>query len=105
VPYPYALPVCGARPFAVSFKDPAAMPPEYSRGATARTYLYMSERYDLRLSRQDKRLYEIWNRQYPISEWEHWRNRRIACVQGNANPHVGAVDQRSSGPRKSLASR
>jgi len=95
----------GACPFVVNFKQRTAMPPEYSRGAIARTYLYMSERYDLRLSRQDKRLYEIWNRQYPISEWEHWRNRRIACVQGNANPHVGAVDPRSCGPRKSLASR
>ena len=45
----------------------------------------MSERYKLRLSKQDQRLYDIWNRQYPVSEWERWRNQRIACVQGNAN--------------------
>lgn len=82
----------GACPFVVNFKQRTAMPPEYSRGAIARTYLYMSERYKLRLSKQDQRLYDIWNRQYPVSEWERWRNQRIACVQGNANDFVGAVD-------------
>jgi deoxyribonuclease-1 len=52
----------------------------------------MSERYGLRLSKQDRRLYDIWNRQHPINEWEQWRNRTIACVQGNANRYVGPVD-------------
>ena len=82
----------GACPFVVDFKQRTAMPPDYTRGAIARIYLYMSERYQLRLSKQDQRLYDIWNRQYPVSEWEHWRNRKIACAQGNANPHVGKVD-------------
>lgn len=82
----------GACPFVVDFKQRTAMPPAYSRGAIARTYLYMSERYGLRLSKQDGRLYEIWNRQYPVDEWERWRNRNVACVQGNANRFVGVVD-------------
>jgi len=82
----------GACPFVVDFKQRTAMPAESSRGTIARIYLYMSERYQLRLSKQDQRLYEIWNRQYPVSAWERQRNQRIACVQGNANPHVGAVD-------------
>lgn len=82
----------GACPFVVNFKQRTAMPPEYSRGPIARTYLYMSERYQLRLSKQDRRLYDIWNRQYPVSEWEQWRNRSNACAQGNANRYVGAVD-------------
>ncbi len=54
----------------------------------------MSERYKLRLSKQDQRLYDIWNRQHPVSEWERTRNQRIACVQGNANTYVGEVDLR-----------
>ena len=82
----------GACPFVVNFKQRTAMPADYSRGAIARTYLYMSERYGLRLSKQDRRLYDIWNRQYPVSEWERWRNRSVACVQGNANAFVGPVD-------------
>ncbi len=90
----------GACPFVVDFKQRTAMPAEYSRGAIARIYLYMSERYQLRLSKQDRRLYDIWNRQYPVSEWERWRNQRIACVQGNANPHVGEVDLKRCAPRE-----
>ena len=82
----------GACPFVVNFKQRTAMPPDYSRGAIARTYLYMSERYGLRLSKQDRRLFDIWNRQYPVNEWEHWRNQAIACVQRNANRFVGTVD-------------
>jgi deoxyribonuclease-1 len=82
----------GACPFVVDFKQRTAMPPAYSRGAIARAYLYMSERYGLRLSKQDSRLYDIWNRQYPVDEWERWRNRSVACVQGNANRYVGKVD-------------
>ncbi|MBD7978068.1 endonuclease [Serpens gallinarum] len=92
----------GACPFVVDFKQRTAMPPDYTRGAIARIYLYMSDRYKLRLSRQDQRLYDIWNRQYPVSDWERWRNRNIACVQGNANPYVGEVDLRSC--TKTLAS-
>ncbi|MCQ4242977.1 endonuclease [Stutzerimonas stutzeri] len=95
----------GACPFVVNFKQRTAMPPEYSRGAIARTYLYMAERYNLRLSRQDQRLYDIWNRQYPVSEWERWRNRSIACIQGNANLHVGEINQHTCGPRRSIVSR
>ena len=88
----------GACPFVVDFKQRTAMPPENTRGTIARIYLYMSDRYKLRLSRQDQRLYGIWNRQYPVSEWEQWRNRKIACVQGNANPYVGEVDLSSCTP-------
>src|SRR5690606_19617280 len=74
----------GACPFVVDFRQRTAMPPEHTRGAIARIYLYMSQRYGLRLSKQDRRLYDAWSRQYPVSEWETWRNRRIACVQGHA---------------------
>ena len=84
----------GACPFVVDFKQRTAMPAERSRGAIARVYLYMSERYHLRLSSQDQRLNDIWTPQYPVSDWERWRNQRVACVQGNANPYVGPVDTR-----------
>lgn len=87
----------GACPFVVNFKQRTAMPPPYSRGPIARTYLYMSDRYHLRLSKQDRRLYDIWNRQYPVNEWEQWRNRSNACAQGNANQYVGAVDLKRCG--------
>lgn len=82
----------GACPMVVDFKAKTAMPPEHARGASARIYLYMAERYKLRLSNQDRRIYEAWNRQYPVSEWEKWRNQATACAMGWGNPYVGKVD-------------
>ena len=82
----------GACPMMVDFKAKTAMPPEHARGASARIYLYMADRYKLRLSNLDRRTYEAWNRQYPVSEWERWRNQATACAMGWGNDYVGAVD-------------
>lgn len=61
----------------VNFKERTAMPPERARGAIARTYLYMSEQYGLRLSKAQSQLMQAWNNQYPVSEWECVRDQRI----------------------------
>jgi deoxyribonuclease-1 len=94
----------GSCPMVVNFKAKTAMPPQQARGAAARIYLYMAERYQLRLSTLDRRTYEAWNRQYPVSEWERWRNQQVGCVMGHSNPYVGPIDlgqcrslQRASG--------
>ncbi|MCQ4348041.1 endonuclease [Pseudomonas stutzeri] len=76
----------------VDFKARKAMPPEPTRGAIARTYLYMHERYQLRLSKQDRQLYSAWHRLYPPSEAERRRNQAIACKMGWGNPYVGEVE-------------
>jgi deoxyribonuclease-1 len=68
------------------------MPRQQIRGMIARTYFYMSDRYDLRISSQDRKLYNAWNRQYPVEAWERNRNQRVACVMGYGNPFVGDVD-------------
>ncbi len=85
----------GACPMVVDFKARRAMPRARVRGMIARTYLYMSQRYDLRLSAQERKLYEAWNKSYPVENWERQRHQRIACVMGWSNPYVGKVDQRS----------
>ncbi len=72
----------------VDFKNKQAEPPVRARGAIARTYFYMSDRYQLRLSSQQSKLLEVWDRQYPVSSWECQREARIAQVQGNHNPYV-----------------
>lgn len=83
----------GACPMVVDFKAKTAMPPQRVRGASARIYLYMADHYRLRLSKQDRRTYEAWHRQYPVSEWERWRNQQVGCVMGHGNPYVGAYDR------------
>ncbi|CAE1149904.1 deoxyribonuclease I [Serratia sp. Tan611] len=87
----------GQCPMKVDFKHKQAEPPARARGAIARTYFYMRDRYQLRLSRQQTRLFEVWNRQYPVSDWECRREARIAKVQGNHNPYIQqACQQRKS---------
>jgi len=76
----------------IDFKQKTAMPPENVRGPAARVTLYMADRYKLRLSSQDRRTYEAWNKMYPVSEWEQWRNQKVACVMGWGNPYVGSVN-------------
>ena len=72
----------------VDFKDKVAEPPARARGAIARTYFYMRDRYQLNLSRQQTQLFTAWDKMYPVTTWECERDARIAKVQGNHNPYV-----------------
>ncbi len=64
-------------------------PPEHARGPIARTYLYMEDAYPrYRMSEQQRKLMEAWDREYPPSSWECERARRIRKVQGNPNVFV-----------------
>ena len=78
----------------MDFKNKLAEPPALARGAIARTYFYMCDRYQLRLSSQQTRLFEAWDKLYPVSEWECTRDQRIAAQQGNHNPYVQQACQR-----------
>lgn len=65
-----------------------AEPPESVRGNIARTYFYMSDTYDIRLSKQQRELFNAWSKLDPPDSWEKERNRRIEKVQGNTNPYI-----------------
>ncbi|MCL1139958.1 endonuclease [Shewanella pneumatophori] len=57
-----------------------------SRGRIARTYLYMEQAYPrFRLSNQQKQLMNAWDKQFPVSEWECKRAKRIERIQKNRN--------------------
>lgn len=72
----------------VNFKQREVMPPDRARGSIARTYLYMSKEYGFKLSSQQTKLMNAWNKTYPADAWECERDKRIAKVQGNHNPFV-----------------
>lgn len=74
--------------FKVDFKGRVAEPPAQSRGAIARTYLYMNQEYRFNLSKSQRQLMNAWDKQYPVSEWECERDKRIAKIQGNHNQFV-----------------
>jgi hypothetical protein len=83
----------GARRGAGSFE-----PPDSAKGRVARAMLYFYTRYlgtnilprDFVESFWNSRveLFLAWNRRYPPSAFERWRNDRVAEVQGNRNPFV-----------------
>lgn len=72
----------------VNFKQRKAMPPDRAKGAIARTYLYMSQEYGFKLSKQQRNLMNTWNKQFPVDSWECEREKRIYSIQGNHNPFV-----------------
>ncbi|MBP2154322.1 deoxyribonuclease I [Erwinia rhapontici] len=78
----------------IDFKNKLAEPPVRARGAIARTWFYMRDQYQLQMSKQQTQLMTAWNKQYPATQWECERDRRIARVQGNHNPYVQQACQR-----------
>ncbi len=77
----------------MKIQNKRAEPPVYTRGAIARSTLYMAWAYPETpfLSNQQRKLMEAWDAMYPPSEWECERGRRIAHYQGNMNPYVARV--------------
>lgn len=51
------------------------------RGDIARIYFYMSEKYNINLSKQERQMMEAWNKLDPIDEWEEERIKRINNYQ------------------------
>ena len=78
----------GHCPIVVDFKKRQVQPPEKIRGRIARITFYMVNEYGLNLSAQERRLYCVWAKAYPVDKWEQTRNLRIAAIQGNVNPFV-----------------
>ncbi|OEY67584.1 endonuclease [Marinobacter sp. X15-166B] len=72
----------------VAFDQRAVEPRDAVKGQIARTYFYIHDRYNLRMSRQQQQLLMAWDRQFPVSQWERERDRRIAAIMGHHNPFV-----------------
>ena len=72
----------------VDFKLKKAQPREEARGIIARAHFYMEKIYGINLSKQDRQLFEAWDKMYPVTEKECERDRRIFKVQGDHNPFV-----------------
>lgn len=72
----------------VDFKARKVQPPLQSRGAIARSYLYMQQRYNFKLSKQDQKLYQAWNKRFPSTRWECKKNDKVKALQGNSNPFI-----------------
>ena len=43
----------------------------------------MADRYNLKLSKQQQRMFEVWDKSDPVDDWEIKRKELILLVQGN----------------------
>lgn len=99
---PYALVQGEPREFgACDFETQSIMgkslnvePPPGVRGDLARIYLYMAAKYGkgrdwkIKLSREQRQLYEKWSEADPVDDRERRRACRIAAIQGWTNPYI-----------------
>lgn len=72
----------------VDFKQRTVEPRPEVRGQIARTYFYIHDRYDLNMSKQQQRLFMVWDKEHPVTPWERQRDQRIAEIMGHHNPFV-----------------
>lgn len=78
-------------------------PRREARGSVARIYFYMHDRYNLKMSQQQQKLFMQWHLDYPVSAWERERNQRIQRLTGVDNPYVSGQRQWQLNPRNSGA--
>lgn len=98
---PTTPPLYGACSTKVDFKARTVEPRDEVKGMIARVYFYMHDRYDLTMSDAQQRLFMAWHAQYPVTEWELERDRRIAQIMGHSNPFVTGERQWTRGHRNS----
>ena len=74
----------------VEIKSQKVEPRDEVRGEIARTYMYMDSVYPGKgiISKNNRSMFEEWNRSDPADEWECERARRIEKIQGNRNEIV-----------------
>lgn len=61
-------------------------PTNYTKGFIARTYFYMENSYEnFKISKNMRKLFEVWDNLYPVTKWECIRAERIEKLQKNPN--------------------
>lgn len=62
--------------------------PIHVRGKIARIHLYMAKKYGIVLSKDERKQFEEWHKQYPPDTWEKRWNQLVADVQGSRNEFI-----------------
>ena len=66
--------------FLVNFKEKKVCPANYTKGFIARTYFYFTKKYNINLSKREKRMFKVWDKNYPPTKWEQLRKSRIESI-------------------------
>lgn len=80
----------GTCKFKIDTKQRIAEPQGETKGVVARTYFYMDSVYGRGIAGGKKsakrKLYQAWDKQYPVTKEECRRAKVIEKLQGNKNP-------------------
>ena len=62
-------------------------PMDMAKGIVARTYMYMDGAYPNRgiISDKNRKLFEAWDKMYPVTPWECEKAKMVEKVQKNVN--------------------
>ncbi len=73
--------------------NPQAEPRPEVRGNIARIYFYMNWAYPGHgiLTKKNQKLFEAWDKEDPVDDWECERSKRIEGIQRNGNPFVKKI--------------
>ncbi|WP_298624547.1 endonuclease [uncultured Legionella sp.] len=69
-------------------KNRRVEPSDTAKGIVARAYLFMEQRYHLKLSDSQKRIFIVWHQQFPPSEWEITWAQEVAQIEGYKNAYI-----------------
>lgn len=67
--------------FEVDFETNRAYVRPEIKGDIARIYFYMSKKYNINLSKQERQMMEAWNKLDPIDEWERKKTKLVQKYQ------------------------
>ena len=80
--------------FKVSAQAHKIEPANRAKGIVARANLFMSKKYDIKLSPSQRKLFDAWNKQFPPSLFEKKWASQVALIEGYPNPYILAVPPR-----------
>lgn len=75
-----------------------------NKGVVARAYLFMHDKYNLRMSKQQQRMFQAWDEQFKPTDWELTWAKKVAEIEGYSNPYIENHQmslQKSTVPAKS----
>ena len=72
----------------ILFSKKTAEPRASVRGDIARIYFYMRDRYGLRISRTQEKMFIAWNNLDPVDRWEKKKNQIVKELQGDENRYI-----------------
>ena len=79
-------------------------PDGWVKGLVARASLFMSDKYHVKLSKSQRKLFLAWDKQYPPTQREINWSKKVQAIEGYGNSYIkgGSTNQKSLGKTEAL---